>query len=96
MGKGVVTDECLALGVDWSTEEGGVCLVAQSCLTLCDPMGCSPPGSSVHGILQQECWSRLPCPPPGDLSDSGIKPACPAAPVLADGFFTTEPPGKAT
>ena len=25
---------------------------AQSCLTLCDPMGCSPPGSSVHGILQ--------------------------------------------
>ena len=27
-------------------------LVAQSCLTLCDPMGCSLPGSSVHGILQ--------------------------------------------
>ena len=27
-------------------------LVAQSCLTLCDPKGCSLPGSSVHGILQ--------------------------------------------
>ena len=27
-------------------------LVAQSCLTLCDPMDCIPPGSSVHGILQ--------------------------------------------
>ena len=27
-------------------------LVAQSCLTLCYPMGCSPPGSCVHGILQ--------------------------------------------
>ena len=27
-------------------------LVAQSCLTLCNPMDCSPPGSSVHGILQ--------------------------------------------
>ena len=27
-------------------------LVAQSCLTLCNPMNCSPPGSSVHGILQ--------------------------------------------
>ena len=26
--------------------------VTQSCLTLCDPMDCSPPGSSVHGILQ--------------------------------------------
>ena len=24
----------------------------QSCLTLCDPMDCSPPGFSVHGILQ--------------------------------------------
>ena len=28
------------------------CLVAQLCPTLCDPMDCSPPGSSVHGILQ--------------------------------------------
>ena len=27
-------------------------LVSQSCLTLCDPMDSSPPGSSVHGILQ--------------------------------------------
>ena len=26
--------------------------VAQSCLTLCDPMGCSLPGSSIHGIFQ--------------------------------------------
>ena len=28
------------------------CLVAKSCLTLCDPVDCSPPGSFVHGILQ--------------------------------------------
>ena len=28
------------------------CSVVQLCLTLCDPMDCSPPGSSVHGILQ--------------------------------------------
>ena len=34
------------LGLDW------VCQVAQSCLTLCDPLGCSPPGSSVYEILQ--------------------------------------------
>ena len=27
-------------------------LVAQSCATLCDPMDCSPPGSSVHEVLQ--------------------------------------------
>jgi len=31
-------------------------LVAQPCLTLCDPMDCSPPGSSVHGILQARIY----------------------------------------
>ena len=45
----------------------------QSCPTLCDPMDCSPPGSSV-----QEYWSGLPCPPPGDLPDLGIEPVSPA------------------
>ena len=29
-----------------------MCSVVQSCLTLCDPIGCSPPGYSVHGIFQ--------------------------------------------
>ena len=29
-----------------------VCSVTQLCLTLCDPVDCSPPASSVHGILQ--------------------------------------------
>ena len=33
------------------------CLVAQLCLTLCDPMDCSPPGSSVYGVTQS--WTRL-------------------------------------
>ena len=37
-------------------------LVAQSCLTLCDPIDCSPPGSSVHGILQARIleWVAIP------------------------------------
>ena len=37
-------------------------LVAQSCLTLCDPMDCRPPGSSVHGILQARIleWVAVP------------------------------------
>ena len=30
----------------------GACAVTQSCLSLCNPMGCSPPGFSVHGISQ--------------------------------------------
>ena len=42
-----------------------VCSVTQSCLTLCGPMDCNPPGSSVHGISRQEYWSELPCPTQG-------------------------------
>ena len=51
--------------------------VAQSCPSLCNPMDCSLPGFSVHGILQQEYWSGLPFPSPGYLPDSGIKPGSP-------------------
>ena len=41
-------------GLNWVTEHlRWMCAkLLQSCLTLCDPMDCSPPGSSVHGILQ--------------------------------------------
>ena len=41
------------------------------------------------GFSRQEYWSRLPCPPPGDLLDPGIKPWLLTSPALADGFFTT-------
>ena len=39
-----------------------LCLVARSCPTLCDPMDCSLPGSSVHGILQARMleWVAMP------------------------------------
>ena len=39
-------------------------LAAQAYPTLCDPMDCSPSGSSVHGILQTRIWSGLPLPSP--------------------------------
>ena len=62
----------------------------QSCLTLRDPMDCSPPGSSSPwGFSRQEYWSGLPCPPPGNPADQGIKPASLMSPALAGGFFTT-------
>ena len=45
----------------------------QLCPTLCDPVDCSLPGSSLSmEFSRQEYWSGLPCPPPGDLSDPGI------------------------
>ena len=45
-------------------EEKSESEVAHSCLTLSDPMDCSPPGSPVHGFSRQECWSGLPLPSP--------------------------------
>ena len=42
----------------------------QSCPTLCDPMDYSPPGSSIHGILQARIRG-LPCPPPGIFLTQG-------------------------
>ena len=38
------------------------------------PLDCSPPSSSVHGILQARILDVFPCPPPEDLPDSGIEP----------------------
>ena len=67
------------------------CLVAKSCLTLCDPMDCSPPGPLSMDFSRQEYWSGLPFLSAGDLPDPGVKPVSPA---LAGRFFTTEPPGK--
>ena len=46
------------------------------------------------GFPRKEHWSGLPFPPPGDLPNPGIKPACPVSPALTGGFFTTEPPGN--
>ena len=44
----------------------------QSCPTLCNPMNFSLPGSSVHGILQEEYLSGLPFPPPGIFLTQGL------------------------
>ena len=41
-------------------------------------MNCSLPGSSVHGISQQEYWRGVLFPSLGDLPDPGIKPVSPA------------------
>ena len=66
-----------------------VCLVTQSCLTLCNPMDCSLP--APWGFSRQEYWSGLPCPPSEDLPNPGIKATSPAP--QADSLLS-EPPGK--
>ena len=58
----------------------------QSCLTH-DPMDHSPPGSSVHGILQARILEWVAMPSSGDLPDPGIEPVYFTSPALAGGFF---------
>ena len=45
------------------------------------------------GFSRQEYWSGLPCPPPGDLHNTEIKPASLKSPALAGRFLTLAPPG---
>ena len=56
-----------------------------------DPIGCSPPGSSVHGISQARILDWAAISSSGDLPDPGIEPSTPA---LAGGFLTTVPARK--
>ena len=66
------------------------CLVTQLCLTLCNPMDCSLPGSSVLGISQVRIreWVAL------SSSRGSSRPRDWSLTCIASGFFTTEPPGK--
>ena len=60
----------------------------QFCLTLCDAMDCSLPGSSVHGFLQARILEWVAMPSSRDLPDPGIELASHISPALASGFFT--------
>ena len=66
-------------------------LIAQLCPTLCDPMDCSPPGPSVHGVLQARIleWVAIPSSrgSPQPEIESG-------SPTLKADPFQSEPPGK--
>ena len=65
--------------------------LAQSCLTLCNPRTVDHQALPSMGFSRQGCWSGLPFPSPGELSDPGIKPRSPA---LRAGALPSEPPGK--
>ena len=72
------------------------CLVAQSRPTVCDPMDCSPPGSSVHGILQARMleWTAI------SFSRASSQPEDPTrilsflSPALQEDSLPAEPSGK--
>ena len=66
-------------------------LVAKSCLTHCDPMSCSPPGSSVHWVFQARIleWIAISFSKGSSQNKDQNLVSC-----IAGGFFTTEPPGN--
>ena len=66
-----------------------VCSVAESCLTLRDPMNCSPQGSPVRGILQAKILEWVAISSSRDLPNPGIKPTSLMPPALAGRFFST-------
>ena len=77
-------------------EAGNFCVKSlQSWLTLCDPMDCNPPGSSVCRILQERIleWVAM-CPPPGGSSWPRDQTRISWVSYIAGRFLTTEPPGK--
>ena len=61
----------------------------QSCLTLCDSMDFSQPGSSVHGILQAGILGWIAVPSSRDLPNQGMELVSLMSPALAGRFFTT-------
>ena len=67
------------------------CLFAQSCLTLCNPTDCSPPGSSVYGIFPARIleWVAMPSSKTSSWPKNRIHVSC-----IAGRFFTSEPTGK--
>ena len=68
-----------------------VCMLSCfSCVRLCaTPWTVAHQAPLSMGFSWQEYWSGLPCPPPGDLPDPGIKPVSVMSPAFAGGFFTT-------
>ena len=104
-----VTGFCMTLTslsswVTWITRSGGhflgcsVCVCAKLlhvCLTLCDPMDCGWPGSSVQGILQERMleWVAISLGFPGNLP-KGMNPHLLSLLPLWVGSLPPVPPGK--
>ena len=69
-------------------------LSLQLCLTLCNTMNCSPPGSSVHGILQARILAWVATPSPRGSSLNRDWTPSPVSPALAVDSLPLAPPGK--
>ena len=89
-------DESKNITVEWEKLQAAVrfrtflCVHTQSCLIICNPMDCSPPGSSVHRILQArilQWFAHFLLQ--GIFLTQGSNPISPVSPALASRFFTS-------
>ena len=71
-----------------------VCSVTQSCLTLCGPMDCSSPDSSVHGIFQARTLEWVAISFSRGSSRPGAEPAFLTSPYWQADCLSLAPPGK--
>ena len=71
-----------------------VTVVVSDCIDCCNPIDCSPPGSSVHGILQTRIveWIAMPFSKGSSQPRGQDRVSCIS--YIAGRFFTAEPPGK--
>ena len=72
--------------------EADLCSVTESWSDSLWPMSAACQAPLSMGFSRQESWSALPCPPPGDLLNPGIKPR---SSMLQEGSLLAEPQGKA-
>ena len=68
----------------WESESVSCSVVSYSCYS----MDCSPPGSCLWNSPGKNT-GVMPCPPPGDLPNTGTEPTSLMSPALAGGFFTS-------
>ena len=83
-----ITWESISKTLDSNNSGNGACVLI-SHVRLCNSMDCSPPGSSVHGILQARIFEWATFPSPGHLFHPVIKPSSLISPAQTDMFFTT-------
>ena len=86
--KGPMGSHFLPPSLHLPSTSSSLCLIAQLCSSLCDPLDCSPPGSSVHGILQARILEWVTISSSRDLPDPEIEPVSPMSPAFVGGFFT--------
>ena len=90
----------LTRGILLSSETVGslyVCVCAKSlqlCPTLCDPMDCGLPGSSIPGILRARILEWVAMPSSRGSSRPRIEPGSLMSPASGGGFLPLTPPGK--